>query len=194
MLSKVLTVIATISAFALSAQRAHAGIFELSYTFSQRSSFIDDQNYQKSLSHTGSIAWYFLEMSALEISYTHGEGEVSGYATGDTSSIIYKTRLDMWDSSLVFTLAQKDWAFQPYVKGGAALVNKRIYRTDASFNNKEISHTDSNDLVPSLGVGFRLFFTQNLSLKAGYDRWRTGKNGSKDIWDDAIRAGLSLTF
>jgi opacity protein-like surface antigen len=174
--------------------RADAGALEISYQYSQRSSYIDDDNYQKSMSHTGSISWYFFDMSAIEISYTHGEGQVSGKASGDPHAIIFKTMLDMVDASLVITLAQKDWAFQPYVKGGAASVDKRIYRTDANWNNLKISHTDKNEIEPSWGVGFRYFLTKNLSIRAGYDRWKTGKSDSHDIWDDAIRAGVSLAF
>ncbi len=180
------------STMLLSSLAANAGVIEISYTYSQRSSFIDDDNYQKSLSHTGSLAWYFFDLSALELSYTNGEGEVSGKAEGE-NALKYITRLDMYDASLVVTIAQKDWSFQPYLKGGAAWVDKRIYRKD-SIETKKISHTDKDEVVPSFGVGFKVYLTKGLSVRAGYDRWRTGKSGDEEVWDDAVRAGLSFNF
>jgi hypothetical protein len=172
---------------------AHAGVIELSYSYSQRQSFIDDDNFQKSMSHTGSLAWYFFELSALELSYTDGESEVSGKSATDTNAIRLDTFLKMYDASLVFTFAQKDWSFQPYIKGGAAWVDKRIWRKD---NNGyvQISRTDKDETVPSYGGGFRFYLTKGVSLRAGYDRWRSGKDGSKEVWDDAIRAGISVAF
>lgn len=172
---------------------AQAGIIELSYTYSQRSSYIDDDNFQKSLSHTGSMAWYFFEMSALELSYTKGKGEVSGKAEGE-DPVKLITNLEMYDASLVLTLAQKDWSFQPYIKGGAAMVDKRISKVTPTGTAK-MSETDKDDIVPSFGAGFRFYLTKNLSVRAGYDRWRSGKDSSgNDIWDDAIRAGISFNF
>lgn len=174
---------------------AGAGVIDISYSFSTRQSFIDDDNYTKSLSHTASVAWYFMEMSAIEISYTQGDGEVSGKADTDTTAVVVKTRMNMYDASLVLTFAKKDSIFQPYIKGGGAFVDKRQYRTDAIYNNKLISQTDKDELVPSFGAGFRWYLTKHISLRAGYDRWRSGKNADGDeIWDDAVRAGLSFTF
>lgn len=172
---------------------AHAGVIELSYTYSQRSSFINDDNYNKTKSHTGSIAWYFFDLSAIEFSYTKGQGQVSGKSSTDTRAIRLDTFLEMYDISLVFTLAQKDWAFQPYIKGGAAWIDKEIYRDDNNGYNL-ISKTDKDEVVPSFGVGFRYYFTKAISLRAGFDRWRTGKDGDKEVWDDALRAGISFAF
>lgn len=176
----------------LIASPAFAGVMEVSYTYATRSSFIDADNFQKSTSHTGSFAWYFLEMSALELSYTKGNGEVS-YKSPSTTPIKILTELEIYDASLVFTLAQKDWTFQPYIKGGAAWVDKKIYKEDA-IEVKLQSKTDKTEPVPSWGVGFRLLMSQHISLKCSYDRWRTGKSGNDDIWDDSVRAGLSVMF
>ncbi len=176
----------------LFASHSYAGVMEMSYTYATRSSYIDADNFQKSTSHTGSFAWYFLEMSALELSYTKGDGEVS-YKSPSSTPIRILTELEIYDASLVFTLAQKDWMFQPYVKGGAAWVDKKIYKED-SIQIQLQSKTDKSDAVPSWGAGFRLFITQNISFKVSYDRWRTGKSGNSDIWDDAVRAGLSVMF
>ena len=173
---------------------ASAGLMEVSYTYSTRNSFIDDDNFQKSYSHTGSFAWYFLEMSAIEFSYTKGESEISGKPSDETTPIVFLTQFEMYDTSLILTFAGKNSFFQPYIKGGAAWIDKVIYRTDSTVANKKVSETDRTDAVPSWGVGFKLFVTKNMSLKASYDTWKAGESGSDERWDDAVRAGLSILF
>ena len=176
--------------------QAHAGLMELSYSFARTDSKFDDANFSRSLSHTASLAWYFLEMSALEVSYTQGEGQISSLnSAGQT--IKFRTDLKMYGADIVFTLAAKDWAFQPYVKGGAAWVDKKIFRKETSVSPEEqlVTETDRDDAVPSMGVGFRFRLTKTLRLKASYDRWRSGKNADgEEQWDDAIRSGISLFF
>lgn len=180
----------------LSSYSAHAGLVEVSYQYSQTESKFDEFNFSRSLSHTASFAWYFLEMSALEVSYTRGEGQISGKAASDPDALKYRTDLQMYGADLVFTLAGKDWAFQPYVKGGAAWVDKKIFRKSTSISAEElISSTDKDDAVPSMGAGFRVKLTKTIRLKASYDRWRSGKNANgEEQWDNAVRAGASVFF
>lgn len=175
--------------------QAQAGLMEVSYQFARTESKFDDDNFSRSLSHTGSLAWYFMEMSALEVSYTQGEGQISSVASsGDT--IRFRTDLKMYGADLVFTLAGKDWAFQPYVKGGAAWVDKKIFRKETAVSYEElVTETDKDDAVPSMGAGFRFRMTKSLRLKASYDRWRSGKDANgEEQWDDAVRAGISVFF
>ncbi|MEK6553818.1 MAG: outer membrane beta-barrel protein [Bdellovibrionota bacterium] len=176
------------------ASAANAGIMEISYTYSTRNSFIDDDNFQKSFSHTGSFAWYFIEQSAIELSYTKGEGEVSGKAASDAGPVKYTTQFEMYDASLILTFGGKTSFFQPYIKGGAAWIDKTIYRDNPITKGEKISSTDKSDPVPSYGVGFRLFITQNISFKASYDTWKAGESGSDERWDDAVRGGVSVMF
>jgi len=56
----------------ISLPQAFAGIFEISGTANYRRSQINDLNYQESQSVTASVSYYFMEMSALELSYTQG--------------------------------------------------------------------------------------------------------------------------
>ncbi len=177
------------------APAAHAGILELGYSFSRTESSIDEDNYSKSLSHTASLSWYFLEMSAIELSYTKGEGQVSGKASGETDPIRYRTELELYGADLVLTLAQKDWTFQPYVKGGMVWVDKKIFRkSDVDITETLITKTDKDDPVPSMGAGIRILITKAISIKASYERWRSGKSGDTETWDSTMRAGVSFYF
>lgn len=180
----------------LFAQPCLAGIIELGYSFSRTESQFDADNFSRSLSHTASLSWYFMQMSALELSYTKGEGQLSGKPAGEPDPIRYRTSLEIYGADLVVTLAAKDWSLQPYVKGGMAWVDKTIYRLNTAVSPDEtaISQTDKKDPVPSLGVGFRFKMTEQFNIKASYDRWRSGTSGDTEIWDSALRAGVSFLF
>jgi len=176
---------------------AFAGVIEMSYSFSRTDSRFDADNFSRSLSHTGSIAWYFMQMSAIEFSYTRGEGQVSGRPSSETEAIRYRTEMQLWGADLVVTLAKKEWAFQPYIKGGGALIDKKTYRLANSVSpgpETLLFQTDPNDPVPSMGAGFRLRLNEQFNIRASYDRWRSGNAQDTQIWDSAVRAGFSFMF
>lgn len=137
-----------------------------------------------------------MQMSAIELSYTSGEGQVSGKAASDPNPVRYRTDLKLYGADLVLTLAPKDWLLQPYIKGGMAWVDKTIFRLNTAVtpNEEIISQTDRDDPVPSLGAGFRLRVNQQFSIKGSYDRWRSGNAGDTEVWDHAVRAGVSFLF
>ncbi len=167
---------------------------EVGYTYSTRSSRIDADNYSKSNSHTGSFSWYFLEMSALELSYTDGEGILSVKSPDTDEVTLYISEMQMYGADLVVSFAKRDSFFQPFVKGGVAALKKRIFRKLESGQVDKVGETDGFEQVPSYGVGFKIMITKTMSLKASYDRWRSSKQGDSDIWDEAVRAGMSWMF
>jgi hypothetical protein len=175
---------------------SYAGLMEIGYSYSQMDSTIDDENFQKTQSHTGSFSWYFFEMSAIELSYTKGEGVISAKAFDDTTARLYRMDVELYGADLVITFAQKGSMLQPFIKGGAVWVDKKLYREDTSVSDGEqlISKTDKNDAVPSYGLGFKFYLLKHITLKASYDTWRSGKNGDTEIWDSAIRGGISFIF
>lgn len=167
----------------------------MSYTYNQRDSFINDDNFNKSRSHTTSFAWYFMEMSAIELSYTNGDAEISGKAESDLSATKFIVKMEMYEVNLIFTLFGKESIFQPYVKGGAAWVDKRIFRDDALGLTKISPDRNKKDPVPSFGVGARIVLTNHIRLRGSYDRWRSGKdNTGNETWDSALRVGVSYIF
>lgn len=179
--------------FAFAASISHAGLMEVSTSYGRKSSSIDDDNYSKSESWTGSFAWYFLEQSAIELSYTSGVAEQSLKATVDTSPTIYFSDFTMYGADLVVTLAPKGTFFQPFVRGGIAQLKKKIYREDPTGTVTTYGKP-VDEVVPSYGVGFKIFLTQAFNIRVSYDRWKSGSNSDKDIWDDNIKAGVSWFF
>lgn len=173
---------------------AYAGLMEVSTSFGVRSSSIDENNYNKNESWTGSFAWYFLEMSAIEISYTKGVSEQSLKSDASTPALVYFSKFEMYGADLVVTFAKKNSALQPFVRGGMAKIKKNIYRKDTSNGQIDNYGEAVDDVVPSYGFGIKLMLTETFSIKGSYDRWRSGSSQDKDIWDDAIKAGVSLYF
>lgn len=172
---------------------AWAGLMELSATYSTRSSSIDSNNYTESQSWTGSFAWYFLEMSALEFSYTNGLGEQVLMASGDPGQTRYYQVVEMYSVDAVLTLAPRTSFIQPFIRGGAAHLRKRIYRQDY-LNDITLYGSPVDAIVPSYGVGLNINITDGFALKGSYDRWESGTSGNTGIWDDALKAGVSWFF
>lgn len=161
--------------------------------YSTRSSRIDDNNYTQSQSWTGSVAWYFLEMSAIELSYTNGLGEQSLMAAGDPGQTHYYQVVEMVGADIVLTMASRSSFIQPFVRAGAAHLRKRIYQKDYLGDITPYGAA-VDKIVPSYGVGLNIKLTEAFGIKGSYDRWQSGSNGNSAIWDDAVKAGISWYF
>ena len=178
----------------LHAHFVHAGLMEISASYGVRTSSIDEENFTESETWSGSFAWYFLEMSAIELSYTQGNGEQSLRAAGDPNALVYFTEFEMYGADLVITFAEKKSVIQPFIRGGAARLKKKFFREDTSNGQITEFGEPVDDVVPSYGFGLKIMLTQGFSIKGSYDRWRSGSTEDKDIWDDAIKGGISWMF
>ena len=180
---------------------AQAGVMEVGVSANYRTSQIDENNFQDSVSYTGSIAYYFWEMSAIEISYTKGLSRLSVKPSLSEPKIIYRTEFEMIGADFVFTFATRQSMFQPFIKLGGAHLQRRIVReatSDGSLGAVEIPAPAG--VVPSAGVGFKVLLTSTLSFKAGIDAWtsplRADQNNKREDYtiDYAARAGISWMF
>ncbi|MCB0350695.1 MAG: outer membrane beta-barrel protein [Bdellovibrionales bacterium] len=173
---------------------ATAGVMELGASYSTRNSSIDKDNYTENTSWTGSFAWYFLEMSAIEFSYTKGQATQSLKAVADPNATLYYADFEMFGADLVITFAGKTSVLQPFVRGGFARLKKEFYKEDTSNGQITAYGEPVDQVVPSYGAGLKINITQSFNIKGSYDRWRSGTNNDKDIWDDAIKGGISWYF
>lgn len=168
---------------------ASAGVVELSALGNYRKVSSDEFNYTETQALTGSIAYYFWAMSALELSYTSGtqKSAVRGTTTSNTT-ISYITLVDfvVYGADLVITLASPESAFKPYMKVGAAY---QVQRATVKVDNVDaITIPEKSGTYPSAGVGFKLDITKSLAFKAGAD----AVFGTQT--DISARAGLSWMF
>ncbi len=173
--------------------QAYAGYIELGTSGNYRVSKIDENNKQEMISYTGSVSYYFWELSALEMSYTKGSQVVTTKFPGDTARSINTTLFEMMGLDLVLTLGGKDSLLQPYVKGGVARISKTIIREIEGISRDQVD-TGGPTVVPSAGVGFKLKFTPTFSIKVGIDAWKSTSGGNTSTVDYAGRAGISWMF
>lgn len=167
-------------------QPARAGYFEISASGSYRKTTYDKDNYYEYRSATGSIAYYFWEMSALELSYTR--------AITNEQKTDYESRgfIEMYGADLIFTMGGKQSLFQPYIKFGAAYqIKESSYKL---VNQDAVELEPIKGVSPSAGVGFKLIFAKNFALKFGIDVWSSPLNEEESTYDYAGRAGISWIF
>ena len=170
---------------------AYAGFIELGVSGNYRKSSIDRDNYQESLSYTGSLTYYFWEMSALELSYTNGVSNAVVNPPNDlrTNTI---TGFELLGLDFILTLGDREAVLQRYVKIGGAYIRKKIIKRTATQDDRDGG--SSEGLVPSAGVGFKFKLTKELSLKVGVDAWTSPPKQQPVIVDFAGRVGLSWMF
>jgi hypothetical protein len=169
----------------LSAPLAHAGLFELSATYNYDRTSYSPTNSTAKQSVTAGLGYFFWEMSALELSYTQGEGN---QITPDYNAYqVFKA----YGTGLLITLAARESAFKPYIKlGGVYLVK------DATIYIPNFPSTSAHQegLAPQAGLGFKLLFNQRLALKVGMTGQTSPLNQENTTYDLEGVVGLSFIF
>lgn len=173
----------------LSGFSAHAGYLELGASANYRLSSIDSENYQESISYTGSVSYYFMESSALELSYTSGYSKIVVTPGDITTQYVTESNFSLTGLDLVFSVGGREDFFQPYLKLGGAYISKKIYRQINGFSKDKIG--EQSGTVPSAGIGFKILFTKTFSVKFGIDAWTSPLDEDPVTVDYAGRAGIS---
>ena len=173
---------------------AHAGYVEIGASANYRSSGYDPNNKVESLSYTASLSYYFWEMCAWELNYTTGYTKqvTKGPGATDIKETV-EDNIDLTSLDLVYSFAERQDFFRPYIKlGGGYLVKERfrqVNEDDKTRIGKQMG------LVPSGGLGAALNITKELNIKIGLEAWTTPKEpGQPVIVDMAGRAGISWMF
>lgn len=172
--------------------QAHAGFIEIGAMGNLRDSSIDKDHTSKSRSITGSLAYYFFENSAIELSYTEGYQKSTGTTLIGVTNYNYTQIVNytMYGADFILSFFGKESAFQPYLKAGIAQQKKQIEFEISSDVSK--SEQEGNYLTG--GVGFKIIMTKNISFKAGYDLWKGPLGKDDQTTDNATRVGLSFIF
>jgi outer membrane protein W len=174
----------------LFAQTAVAGYVEVSATGSYRTNTINDWTYQKTQSLTGSFAYYFWEMSAIEISYTDALSRSFGRTAISGQDYVETSRVRLYGADIVISFAGRQSQFRPYIKiGGAQQLKTWIYE-EGLVNTR----VDSEGLSMTGGFGFKFLLTDAFALKAGVDAWTNPLSDPKRIIDYAANGGISWMF
>ena len=170
-----------------------AGFIELGANANYKSSKFNDDNTAETISYSGSIAYYFLEQCAFEITYTSGYSKQESQATPIDDKYLIEDNFDMGSLDLVLSLAGKEAAVQPYLKlGGGYMIKERFIKVN---NGPKLSASQIEGFVPSAGAGVKFMLTNTFSIKLGVDAWTSpvSSNDEKTI-DYSGRAGVSWIF
>ncbi len=162
-----------------------AGYFEIGASGSYRKTSYDESNFLVYRSGTASVAYYFWELSALEVSYTKSRQ--------DEIRTEYESRsfITFYGVDLIFSLASRKSLFQPYIKVGVAHQNKTgSYKQSGTVNTLP----EIEGWAPSAGVGFKIIIGQHVAIKTGIDVWSSPLSQDKVSYDYAGRMGLSFLF
>lgn len=177
---------------------SHAGFVEIGASGSYRKSNFDANAYDESKTISGSLAYYFNDATAIELSYTDGTNKraISEDVTNGHVTWVY---YDTAGLDFVYTFGAKDTVLRPYIKAGANyIISKRIvdqYRlADGTFYPANTTE-DSPGIVPSAGLGFRFGITESLALKVGVDGWSSRVLSQSPFTIDWYgKAGISWFF
>lgn len=172
-----------------------SALFEIGASSSYRKSYLNQDTFDESLAFTGSLSYYFLSQSALELSYTNGQSNRVAPSSTYNVETIYD--YEILGADLVLVFAEPQAQFVPYIKGGVAYYSKKKLTTiitDANNSSTVGNKVESINpaAVPSAGIGLKIGLTQTMSLKLGIDAWASRPLDQKPItYDMAARAGLS---
>lgn len=169
---------------------AHAGYFEISATGSYRTNTVNDYTYSRTQSLTGSVAYYFWEMSALEFSYTDALSRSYGRTPISGQDYVETSRVRLVGADLVISFAGRQSAFRPYIKIGGADQQKTWIYEEGLVNTR----VDTQGFSLTGGFGFKFLLSDNFAIKAGVDAWSNPLSEPKRIIDYAANAGISWMF
>ncbi len=95
----------------------------------------------------------------------------------------------MADTSLIYMIMDKKSMIQPYVKVGAAYIQKK--QEIRYLNASVISIPESTGWAPSYGGGLKFVLSEKFSFRIGYDVWQTPLSDGTKSDDSAFKAGLT---
>ena len=185
---KTLTFLALIT---LSLSLSAKTVKELSLSGNYRSSKLNEDNYQKTFSLTGSFAVYLWERSAIEVSYTQGSSEVQSLPSKNDSKVVIDSEFKLIGGDFVTTFNERKAPIHPYLKLGLAYMNKKLSRT-VDVGNSELEPITG--IVPSAGLGVKLKSSENFYIKLGADLWASPIGDNQESLDYTFRFGLSSYF
>jgi opacity protein-like surface antigen len=166
---------------------SHALVTELGLSYGYQKKTFNASNDYQSDSKSASVAFYFFEKIALEFSYTDSLYE--GHESDSNSTRTVQQTSQFMDSSLIYSMATKQSAIQPFIKGGVAYIKKnQVIKYE---NASAITIPESVGWAPSYGAGLKLALTERFSVKLSYDVWKTPLSDGTNSDDTSFRAGLS---
>lgn len=182
---------AILIAIGIAGSNAMAVATEIGVNYNYKKTFFDEANNSEQQAVQSSVSFYFWERLALEFSYTNGLFVQNEKRPNTLGAVQGKTTVytDAYGTELILVFADRQAAFQPYIKGGATYIKRKQVNQDDSNNPWEISYTG---LSPSYGVGVRFKINENLGFRTGFDVIQAPSVGETKYDEYTGRFGLSI--
>ncbi len=164
---------------------------ELSLTGNFRNSKLDDNNFQKTFSLTGSFAVYLWERSAVEFSYTQGSSNLQSLPSEGDSKVVVNSEFRLFGGDFVTTFNDRKAPIHPYIKLGLAYMDKTITR-EVDVGTSQLDPVSG--IVPSAGLGIKIKTNERFFIKLGADLWASPIGRNQESLDYTFRFGLSCYF
>ncbi|HEX4925391.1 MAG TPA: OmpA family protein [Bdellovibrionales bacterium] len=190
MLKRLKTVAVIAFAMTVFSGNARAGYVEISATGSYRTNTVNEYTYSRTQSVTSSVAYYFWEMSALEISYTDALSRSYGRTPISGQDYVETSRVRLFGADLVLSFAGRQSSFRPYIKIGGADQQKTWIYEEGLVNTR----VDTQGFSLTGGFGFKFLLSDHFAIKAGVDAWSNPLSEPNRIVDYAANAGISWMF
>lgn len=154
-----------------------------------------ERAFDESSAYIASIAYYFREMTAIELSYSQGSN--TRYIPSSTITSTTNHKYTLYGADLIFTFGSRTDQWIPYIKAGVAYFDRKSIDYQYIDNVTGLPLATSpvqldSTVVPSAGFGIQVRATKQLSFKFGIDVWTSGAI-NKDIedFDWTGRIGIS---
>ena len=164
---------------------AHAGMFELSGSFSYSESKFGATSSQSTRRWGASIGYYFLALSEIELAIQDVMYRTRVSTTEDTT---YHDKI--YSANWVQSLAPRSYPVQPYLKVGVGQLNRDSSGSDVGTTVPAIY----DSLTAIMGAGLRITIIRSISLKVEATTYLTG--GLLSTWknNSSIAGGVSVFF
>lgn len=166
--------------------KAAAGVFETSAGFSFNKTSYGDNSYSWSRRYSASIAYYFTEISSIELAYQDAYSRNKILGLEDTS---FHDKI--YSANWVQHFTGRDFPIQPYIKLGIGQLNRDAAGTYATGGNPP---QQEDSVTGILGAGLKIYITKGFGLRGEATSYLTG--GKLGSWKDNISAtaGISVYF
>lgn len=162
---------------------------ELGVSYNYRKAYFDATNNTEQQSTTANISLYFLERLALELSVSDSlavrkEKQPNSSTKLRTQTIYGKA----FGADLIYVFAGRKEPFQPFIRAGAAQLERRYVVQDEGDIAWQITSKGNS---PSYGAGFRFLLSESFALKVSYNVVQTPTDDNSKAEESEARVGLS---
>lgn len=165
---------------------SHSGTFEVSFGAAYSQSNYGGGSYNTNLRLSGSVGYYFLSVTELEIAYQDVRDQTKLVGFQDT--VTHDRILSL---NIVQTLVPKTFPIQPYIKLGAGQLQREARGT---YGGTVAPPAILGSFTVIGGAGLRIYITKNFAIRGEANTYLAG--GVLSTWADnvALTSGVSLVF